>query len=125
MPALARAFGVAGALHGALAFALSAYVAHAAGLDATAGRRAAIALVVLGIHAVGLLALAALANLRRGLLLALAGGGLIVGSWLFCGSLLGAALRGWPTPLAPFGGTTLIVSWLLLAAWFAGQKAPA
>jgi uncharacterized membrane protein YgdD (TMEM256/DUF423 family) len=33
---------------------------------------------------------------------------------LFCGSLIGAALFGWPTRLAPIGGSTLILAWLTL-----------
>jgi uncharacterized membrane protein YgdD (TMEM256/DUF423 family) len=38
-----------------------------------------------------------------------------LGLLLFCGSLIGAALLGWPTRLAPFGGSSLILAWLLLA----------
>ncbi|HET7845765.1 MAG TPA: DUF423 domain-containing protein [Xanthomonadales bacterium] len=122
MNALARTFGIAGALFGALAFALSAYVAHGAVLDATGARRAAIALAVLAAHGVALLALAALAQWRRGLLLALVGGGFVVGSAMFAGSLLAAALLGWRPALAPVGGVTSILAWLVLGVWFAGLK---
>ena len=123
MNALARTCGIAGALLGALAFALSAYVAHGAALDATGARRAAIALAALAAHGIALLALAALAQWRRGLLLALAGGGILIGSALFAGSLLAASLLGWRPVLAPIGGSALIVAWLLLAVWFAGAGA--
>ena len=37
-------------------------------------------------------------------------------SLLFAGSLAAGALLGWPTRLAPLGGTVLMASWLLLAA---------
>ncbi len=46
-------------------------------------------------------------------LLALAG--LLAGTLLFAGSLAFAALLGWPTRLAPLGGTVLMASWLLYA----------
>jgi len=121
--ALARAFGIAGALIGALALALSAWAAHGAALDASSGRRVAIALGVLFVHALALLVLAALAHMRRGLLLALTGFGFFAGTALFAGSLLATALLGWRPLLAPAGGIALIVSWLLLATWFAGARA--
>lgn len=123
MNALARAFGIAAALMGAAAVAASAWAAHAiTTIDATGARRIAIGLAVLAVHVVALLALAALAQLRRGLLLALAGLGFVAGSLLFSGSLAAAATLGWRPSLAPIGGTMLIVAWLLLAAWFAGAK---
>jgi uncharacterized membrane protein YgdD (TMEM256/DUF423 family) len=50
---------------------------------------------------------------RRLRVLALAG--LLLGTLLFAGSLAGGALLGWPTRLAPLGGSVLILSWLLLA----------
>ena len=50
---------------------------------------------------------------RRVPLLALAG--LLAGTLLFAGSLAFAALLGWPTRLAPLGGTVLMASWLLYA----------
>ena len=40
----------------------------------------------------------------------------LLGTLLFSGSLAGSALLGWPTRLAPLGGTVLMASWLLLAA---------
>jgi uncharacterized membrane protein YgdD (TMEM256/DUF423 family) len=46
-----------------------------------------------------------------------AGAGFIAGTVLFCGGIYGHHLAGLPTgKLAPFGGVTLILSWLLLAA---------
>ena len=40
---------------------------------------------------------------------------LLLGTVLFSGSLAGNALAQWPTRLAPFGGITLILGWLLWA----------
>ena len=37
------------------------------------------------------------------------------GVLLFSGSLVGAALAGTPTTLAPFGGTLMMLGWLLHA----------
>ena len=45
----------------------------------------------------------------------LAMAGLLLGTLLFAGSVAGGALLGWPTRLAPFGGSLLMASWLLLA----------
>ena len=39
----------------------------------------------------------------------------VAGMLLFSGSLAGAALVGWPTALAPLGGSLMILGWLLLA----------
>jgi uncharacterized membrane protein YgdD (TMEM256/DUF423 family) len=40
---------------------------------------------------------------------------LLLGTVLFSGSLVGGVLAGWSTRLAPVGGTTLMIGWLLLA----------
>jgi uncharacterized membrane protein YgdD (TMEM256/DUF423 family) len=122
MPALARAFGAAGALLGALAVVASAWLAHAAALDGTAARRIVVALAMLAAHALALLVVATLAQSRRGLLLALAGAGFLAGSVAFSGSLFAAALLGWRPAFAPAGGIALVVAWLMLAAWFAGAQ---
>ena len=37
------------------------------------------------------------------------------GVMLFCGSLVGNAVAGWPTGLAPLGGMALMLGWLMLA----------
>lgn len=47
-----------------------------------------------------------------------AGAGLglqVIGVLLFCGSLVGNVVAGWPTRLAPAGGMALMAGWLLLA----------
>jgi uncharacterized membrane protein YgdD (TMEM256/DUF423 family) len=38
-----------------------------------------------------------------------------LGALVFSGSLAGKVLWGWPTTLAPFGGSLLIAAWLALA----------
>jgi len=45
-----------------------------------------------------------------------AGGFFILGGLLFCGSLTLLAVTSWPAAmLAPFGGSSFIIGWLLLA----------
>lgn len=106
-PASSRAFGALGALFCAVAVALGAYAAHAA--DATAGARLQTASLYLFLHGIALLALQP--QLRgRGRLLA--AGTLALGALLFAGSLAGGALLGWPTRLAPTGGTLMIAGWI-------------
>ena len=63
------------------------------------------------IHAAVLLAIAPL----PGRAITLAKVALLAGSILFCGSLYGKALLGWPATLAPAGGMALLLGWLLLA----------
>lgn len=102
---------VAAALAALLAAAgvgLGAYAAHGAeGRAADWLRQASLYLLL---HAPLLVALLG----RHGRLLGWVRGGVLLGLALFCGSLIGAALFGWPTRLAPSGGMLLIVSWLLL-----------
>ena len=101
----------AGAVLAALAIGLSAYASHG----------------VADLHARGNLQTASLYAFAHGAVLVmlaqtparrlrwLALGGLLLGTLLFAGSLAAGALLGWPTGLAPFGGTLLMASWLLLA----------
>ena len=56
----------------------------------------------------------ALAPQVRGRWLLVAALALQAGAVLFCGSLVGSVLLGWPTTLTPTGGTLLIAGW---AAW--------
>ena len=94
-----------GALLAAVAIGLAAYAAHGSS-DALVQSRLQTAslyafahgavLAVLGVNADRLLA-------RGGLLL------LLVGTALFSGSLVGAALWGWSTALAPVGGVSMSV----------------
>ncbi len=68
-------------------------------------------------NALGLILIAVLTLLRPGLLLTLAGLGLLVGSLCFSGGLY---LQGFDLlrlgPVVPLGGSLLILGWLLLAA---------
>ena len=101
----------AGAILAALAIGLSAYASHGVA-DAHARGNLLTASLYAFAHGAVLLVLAQ-APARRLRWLAL--GGLLLGTVLFAGSLAGGAVLGWPTRLAPFGGTVLMASWLLLA----------
>ncbi|HBK44831.1 MAG TPA: DUF423 domain-containing protein [Xanthomonadaceae bacterium] len=100
-----------GALFAALSVGLSAYAAHAVA-DALVQSRLQTASLYLFGHGVALAALAATAErllARAGLYL------LLLGTLLFSGSLVGGALWQWSTRLAPVGGVTLMLGWVLLA----------
>jgi uncharacterized membrane protein YgdD (TMEM256/DUF423 family) len=107
----------AGALTGATAVALSAWLAHGAParLDAARLGMAQNAATMLGWHALALLATGLWAERRPGGRLAhLAGGAFALGLLLFCGGVLGAVAGVRLGPVAPAGGTLLIGGWLLL-----------
>ena len=101
--------GFIGALLAALAVALSAYAAHAT--DGAAQSRLQTAAIFAFGHGTAFVALAPQVRGRWLLVAALA---LQAGAVLFCGSLVGSVLLGWPTTLTPTGGTLLIAGW---AAW--------
>lgn len=101
-----------GALFAAIAVALSAYAAHAA--EGVAQSRLQTAAVFAFGHGV---AFAALAPQVRGRWKLAASVSLQLGVLLFCGSLAGNVLLGWPTTLAPMGGMLLIAGWI---AWAIG-----
>jgi uncharacterized membrane protein YgdD (TMEM256/DUF423 family) len=61
------------------------------------------------------IALAALAPRAANALAVIALAGLLLGTLLFSGSLVGAHAVGMPTSLAPFGGGLMILAWLLWA----------
>ena len=103
-----RAFGGIGSLLAGAAVVLAAYAAH--GADGEAQARLAQAAAFAFAHGLALAALAPLVQRRRGLA-ALAA--MLAGVTLFSGSLVGAALFGLPTALAPFGGLLMIGGWLL------------
>ena len=106
-----RALAASGAVFAALAVALSAYAAHAA-QDLAQQRLEHAAFFAFG-HGIALAALARQAVGRLGVAaLAL----LAVGTLLFSGSLVAAALFGLPTRLAPVGGSLMILAWLAYAA---------
>lgn len=105
-----RLLGGIGGLACAAAVALGAYAAHAA--DGRAQAWLQTASLYLFLHGLALLVLPVLRVSR----LARAGQGLMLaGMLLFCGSLIGAALFGWSTRLAPYGGMGLILAWVLTA----------
>lgn len=106
-----------GALAGALAVALSAWLAHGAPARLDAGQlgMAQNAATMLGWHALALLATGLWAE-RRGARasLHLAGGAFALGLLLFVGGVLAAVGGVRFGSVAPAGGLLLIVGWLLL-----------
>lgn len=120
-----RFAGICGASFGLCATALAAIGSHALApsLDAEDLRRYGLAVGLMFVHALALTAIAALARSAiAGLLLTLASLSMVFGVLLFCGSLLGRVLFGWPTALAPFGGVALMLGWLVLGVWVAGAQ---
>jgi uncharacterized membrane protein YgdD (TMEM256/DUF423 family) len=105
-----RILAASGALLAAMAVALAAYASHAA--EGEARMRLLNAAAFALAHGI---ALAALASRGASRIETIALTGLLLGSLLFSGSLLGAYAFGWPTTLAPLGGSTMIASWLLYA----------
>lgn len=98
----------AGAVLAALSIGLSAYAVH--GLeDAHARSNVQTACVYAFGHGVALAALWPRAGTR---LARAALWVLLSGTVLFCGSLVGGALAGWPTRLAPSGGMLMMAGWL-------------
>jgi len=108
--AAARGMRAAGAVLAAVAVALSAYAAHGAEAEARAGLQTA-ALFAFG-HGLALVALPR-ARLSRTALAALAM--LLAGTLLFSGALVSKYLFGGSSGTAPFGGSVLILGWLLCA----------
>ena len=104
--AVRRALGGIGSLLAGAAVALAAYAAH--GAEGEAQARLAQAAAFAFAHGLALAALAPLAQRRRGLVALMA---MLAGVLLFSGSLVGAALLGLPTALAPFGGMLMIGAW--------------
>ena len=104
-----RLLGGFGGVACAIAVALGAYASHAA--DGRAQGWLQTASLYLFLHG---LALLVLPRLRRGRLARTGQALLLAGTCLFCGSLAAAALLGWPTRLAPIGGSGLILGWLLV-----------
>ena len=100
---------MAGALAAASGVALSAYAAHAVAGDAQRWLYTAAAIAL--VHGVALVSYAPRAP-RLGAAASLV---MTMGLVMFCGSLVGAHAFGWPTRLAPAGGSLLIAAWLLVA----------
>lgn len=109
-PLSMRALVAAGALLAALAVALSAYAAHLA--DAHSQSRLQTAAMYAFGHGI---ALAALAPLARRLLTRIALLALLVGVAVFSGGLALAYFFNTSTGLLPYGGSLLILAWLVYA----------
>jgi uncharacterized membrane protein YgdD (TMEM256/DUF423 family) len=104
-----------GGLNGALAVAFGAYAAHGFPDAPQAAQWVEKASRYQMYHALALLALAGLQR-NSGRLTILAGVLFVAGSVIFCGTLYTLAFSGLQVGwLAPFGGTSFIVGWLVLA----------
>jgi len=110
-PGVLRWLRASGALLAAAAVALSAYAAHGPQGEAQSHLQTA-ALFAFG-HGLALAALSPHGARRLGVI---ALGLLLLGALLFCGSLVGTHLLGASLGLAPYGGSLLILAWLLYAA---------
>ncbi|WP_108776256.1 DUF423 domain-containing protein, partial [Xanthomonas fragariae] len=100
-----------GALLAAVAVGLSAYASHGVS-DALVQSRLQLASLYAFGHGAVLTVLATTETRalgRVGLSL------LLLGTLLFAGSLVGGALPQWPTSLAPIGGFSLMLGWVVLA----------
>lgn len=107
----ARLLAATGAVLAACAVGLSAYAAHAVAAETRVQLQTA-AIFAFG-HGIALATLAPRSARRLGLAaLAL----LALGTLLFSGSLVARHAFGTSTALAPFGGTLMILAWLLHAA---------
>lgn len=114
---MARVWIALGALAGLLAVALSAWAAHAAPARLDPRGLAALdqALRMQGWHALALLATGLWAERSGARLAHLAGTAFLLGLLLFCGGLYASALAGISLgPVAPMGGTFLMLGWALL-----------
>jgi uncharacterized membrane protein YgdD (TMEM256/DUF423 family) len=105
-----RALTAAGAVLAACSVGLAAYAAHAADGEVRAHLQMA-AVFAFG-HGIALATLAphALRTLARIALVAM-----LLGVLCFSGSLAAAHFLGTPTSLAPFGGSLMILAWLVFA----------
>ncbi len=106
-----RGLVASGAVLAAIAVALAAYASH--GADGEARVRLQTAAAFAFGHGIALAALAPRCTRRLDTIALVA---LLIGTLLFSGSLVGAYAFGWPTALAPLGGSAMIAAWLLYAA---------
>lgn len=100
-----------GALLAATAIGLSAYASHGVS-DPLAQQHLNMAALYSFAHGAVLVALAPRA---QGALGRLAMSLLLLGTLLFAGSLVGNALWQWPTRFAPYGGSALMLGWVMVA----------
>lgn len=101
----------------AAAVALSAYAAHA--VEGVAQSNLQTAAVMAFGHGI---ALAGLAHLPRGWLGVSALLALLVGCVMFCAALVSKYLLGVSLGIAPFGGSLMIIGWLLCALALANRR---
>jgi uncharacterized membrane protein YgdD (TMEM256/DUF423 family) len=124
---MSRFFLVSGALVMALGVALGAYSAHAAkdAVHPEAARLLQTAAQYQLIHGIGVLIVGLVARGGASRWLAAAGGLLLAGVVLFCGSLWILALGNQSLgPAAPLGGLAFIGGWLALAIHAAAIRTP-
>jgi uncharacterized membrane protein YgdD (TMEM256/DUF423 family) len=120
---MGRIWIAVGSIFGLSTVAMAAYQAHGMA-GAPPGSVAAVgsAVQMQGLHALVLL-FAGLRAEQRGGLVHFAGLAFVLGTMLFCGTVYAGAipaLAAWHVPpLAPIGGTTLMLGWALLfvSAW--------
>lgn len=117
VPASRRAIAASGAVLAAVAVALSAYAAHAAQGVVQANLQTA-AIMAFG-HGIALAGLAQLLRGWSGLLSLLA---LLLGCLMFCGALVSKYMFGLSLGIAPFGGSLMILGWLLCAVALAARR---
>lgn len=110
VPLVPRVLAASGALMAGAAVALSAYASHAA--TPSARSQLFIAAIMAFGHGV---ASAALARHSAGRLALVSLALLLAGALLFSGSLVARTLLGWPSVLAPFGGSLMMFGWLVQA----------
>ncbi len=115
--AMARFFGVFGALTGLIWVILGALGAHLFALTPSAQQRFDLALRMLIVHALVIIILGMQQNIKHLPIRMLAGFAFAIGMILFCSSLLALALGAPPylSKLAPFGGLLLMLGWGLWA----------
>ncbi|CAI3923372.1 TMEM256/DUF423 family (YgdD) [Commensalibacter communis] len=108
-----------GAFYGMTAVVLSSFTSHLPDQYFFGNGRemARIADTILLIHSIALIAVSILQKVwQPSIHLNVVGCAFNIGLWLFCGAVFYTALTGLhpPIPLAPMGGSTLIISWLYL-----------
>lgn len=112
----ARFFIVLGAINGALVIGLGAYGAHAPAVREHAALFQT-AIHYHMFHALGLLAVGLLALRTDSSLLLGAGGSMLLGILLFCGTIYLTAITGYRglNAITPVGGIAFLLAWILVA----------
>ncbi len=110
-----RFFSVMGCLFGLIWVALGAIAAHAVTLDVQALHRFDLALRMLIVHALVLILLGTQQSVKHLPIRMLAGFAFLLGSFIFCTSLLLLAFGASPmvAKFAPTGGVLLMLGWAL------------